>query len=124
MRARTSCLTMLRWRSPARFRRPFHARLAKASAVSGAPLLSICRSSRPGKTYAVGARRLINALSSISRESCIEDCVELKGGTFALGWLPYINTHSTNPAWLKPRDGLPDKPVDIPATPERTYASQ
>jgi len=43
-----------------------------------------------------------NALSSISGESCIEDCVELKGGTLALEWLPYINNHSTNPAWLKP----------------------
>src|SRR6266567_5171401 len=96
MRARTSCLTTLRWRSLARFRRPFHARLAKASAAPVAPLLSIgsplldTRQNICSRCEAVN-----NALSSISRESCIEDCVELKGGTFG-SRMATLHQHSVN----------------------------
>src|SRR6266542_2158325 len=42
------------------------------------------------------------ALSSISGNHVSIYCVELYGGTFALEWLPYINSQSTNPALLKP----------------------
>src|SRR6266536_5669518 len=102
MRARTSCLTTLRWRSLARFRRPFHARLAKASAAPVAPLLSIGSPLLDTRQNICSRWEAVNyALSSISGNHVSIYCVELYGGTFALEWLPYINSQSTNPAWLK-----------------------
>src|SRR6266498_6169312 len=100
MRARTSCLTTLRWRSLARFRRPFHARLAKASTAPVAPLLSIGSPLLDTRQNISSRWEMVNNAYRASQGNHVSvHCVELKGGTFALEWLPYINNQSTTPAW-------------------------